>query len=49
MMRNRARAYDIAGQWTGPGRDRFEDTEPFRHRRERKRKAIIPACSADGE
>jgi hypothetical protein len=48
-MIDRDRSYDLEGQWTEPGRERYEAAEPMKHRRDRRRRPVIPACSADGE
>jgi len=52
--RNYDRAYDEGGQWTDAGRERAAGMsgspgEAYPVKKYRKRRQIIPACSADGE
>lgn len=50
MIRNIEKAFDDEGQWTGPGRDRYQEMYARTGKaRGRKRRPVIPACSADGE
>lgn len=44
------RAFDEGGQWTGPGRERYQEHYNRTGKAKgRKRRQIIPAFSSDGE
>jgi hypothetical protein len=50
MIRDIERGYDEAGQFTDAGRERYQrHWEGTGKARGRKRRQVIPACSADGE
>ena len=50
MTRDIDHAYDEAGQWTGPGRERYQIHYAGTGKAKgRKRRQVIPACSADGD
>jgi hypothetical protein len=50
MIQDIDHAYDISGQWTGAGRERYQEHYAGTGKAKgRKRRQVIPACSADGD